>query len=88
MDKGRWTACCTHSNVGEGCSHHHVEDSRLQLQDVAGRQDDPQRGEDEEEYGREEGQEGLVRRAVLQSVAAVRPAQSHRQSLQTLILTD
>lgn len=68
----------THRDVSEGCPHHEVEGPGLQLEDVGWREDHPDGGQDEEEDGREEGQEGFVQAAVLQSVAAVSPAQPQR----------
>ena len=70
--------CATHGDVGEGCSNHQVEDPGLLLDDVGGRQHHPEGGEEEEEDRGEEGEEGLVQTAVLQSLAAVTPGKEHR----------
>lgn len=64
-------AADAHRDVGEGRSHHEVEDPGLLLQDVGGREDHPHCGQDEEEDGGEEGQEGFVQAPVLQRVTAM-----------------
>ena len=68
----------THRDVREGRPHHEVEGPGLQLEDVGWREHHPDGGQEEEEDGREEGQEGFVQAAVLQSVTAVSPA-NHRE---------
>lgn len=67
----------SHRDVSESCSHHEVEDPGLQLKDVGWRVHHPNGGQDEEEDGREEGQESFIQTAVLQSVTAVSPALTH-----------
>ena len=78
--------CVTHGDVSEGCSDHQVEHSGLFLDDVGWRQHHPEGGEEEEEDRGEEGEEGLVHTAVLQSLAAVTPGQQHRTRSFTTVL--
>lgn len=65
-----------HRDISEGRPHHEVEHPGLQLQDVGWREHHPDGGQDEEEDGREEGQEGFVQAAVLQSLTAVSPGKT------------
>lgn len=67
-----------HRDISEGCPHHEVECPGLQFEDVGWRVDHPNCGQDEEEDRREEGQEGFVQAAVLQSVTAVSSAKPQR----------
>lgn len=73
-----WKTADAHRDVSEGRPHHEVVDPGLQLDDVGWRADHPNRGQDKEEDGRQEGQEGLVQAAVLQSVTAVSSAKTRR----------
>lgn len=63
----------THSNVGEGCSHHEIKDSGLPLDNVCRRKTDPQCRQHKQDDGREKRQQGLIHRTVLQGVIPVRP---------------
>ena len=63
----------SHRDIGECCPHHEVVGPGLQLKDVGWRKHHPNGGQDEEEDRREEGQEGFVQVAVLQSVTAISP---------------
>lgn len=66
-----------HRDICKGRPHHEVEDPRLQLEDVGWGEDHPGCGQDKKQEGRQEGQEGFVQAAVLQSVAAVSSANTH-----------